>query len=239
MSKSEDKIQEAVAKWKHGNYAVKASFAREMDVDYQLFISRLGGRKSKHDTRPSNNRLTISEENAVLHFLLFLDDCGIPATSKILISTAMDVLRRRPDALEPMPLDRQWARRFLEKHKEALTIQRDTVQELDRVAAEDPAVIEPWFRDFKAKIDRCGIQPGDCYNMDATGFNIGVGKPEKVIVRVSKDIKKKRQRRQISSSKETNRERISIVECIDANDGYLSPMVIAPSKSDTVIEDWI
>ncbi|ERF74893.1 hypothetical protein EPUS_09099 [Endocarpon pusillum Z07020] len=118
-------------------------------------------------------------------------------------------------------------------HHDVFMLQSDSPKELDRAAAEDPVVIDRWYTSFIGKIQRCAIQPGDIYNCDEGGFRIGIGKREKIIVPASKT------RTRVSSTKESTRELVTLVKCVDALGNVLPPMIICQSTSDKVMEDWV
>ena len=139
---SEYDIQQALRAWKRGDFQIKRKCAKAFNVNYETFRARLRGRASKATVPKSNGRLTREEENALLRFMLSLDESGIQGTLKTVRSTAMDILRRRPGQVgEPEPISAVWPRRFMKRHANQITLQRDVVQELDRVAAEDPVEI--------------------------------------------------------------------------------------------------
>ena len=48
-------------------------------------------------------------------------------------------------------------------------------KEIDRSASEEIATYQRHFRDFQREVEEKGILPGDIYNMDETGFRIGMG----------------------------------------------------------------
>ena len=43
--------------------------------------------------------------------------------------------------------------------------------------------IEEWFKDFHSTYLEKGIQPSDCWNMDKSGFQIGIGRNQKIITK--------------------------------------------------------
>ena len=142
--------------------------------------------------------------------MLSLDAIGIQGTLKTVQSTAIRILRQRPNQdKESLPISKVWALRFLKRFKKRVTFQRDTVQELDRIACEDPIELSRWFSDLNGKYQRLNMQKEDVYNIDEIGFQMGIGKPEYVITKALPAIKvgkrrRKRSRKQISSSKHTN-----------------------------------
>jgi hypothetical protein len=58
MTVDEAKLKSAEDAWKRGLYKTKLACAIAKDVDYQLFLARLGGRQSRKHKRPVNKRLT-------------------------------------------------------------------------------------------------------------------------------------------------------------------------------------
>src|SRR5205814_1617765 len=102
------------------------------------------------------------------------------------------------------PVSNRWKSRFMRKHRDKLRLQRDTVKELDRAAAEDPVELRKWYQEYNNIIRRLAIQPVDIWNYDETGFRIGIGKAEKVVVRATG------KRSRVSSAKESERELVTL-----------------------------
>jgi hypothetical protein len=75
----------------------------------------------------------------------------------------------------------QWTKRFLERHPEYF-IRKQSTMDIDRKNAHDPERFRKWFAEFKKICDQHGIQPRDIYNFDETGFRIGIGKDQWVIL---------------------------------------------------------
>ena len=162
-------------------------------------------------------------KKALVRFLGSLDDVGIQGSLKtVRTTTAMSILRCREGQVhEPKPISAAWPTRFLKQYRNQLTLQRDVVQELDLVAAEDPVDIRAWFNDLKSKYDRLCLKLADVYNVDEIGFQMGIGKPQHVVTRALPAAKvgkqrKRRNRKQISSSKNTTRETASVLEHVSA-----------------------
>ena len=87
-----------------------------------------------------------------------------------------------PDnAPRPPPVGQHWVSRFITRHKDSVVPQK--VLDADRQAAENQDVITSWFEALHKVIAEYGIVPEDIWNMDETGFRIGVGKDQLVITR--------------------------------------------------------
>jgi hypothetical protein len=236
MSTNETRLSNAITQWKRGIFTTKRQCAAVCAVSYNLLIARLSGRTSRHERKPVNKRLTPQEENAVIAFMLRLDTAGIQGNVRTIETCANTLIKSRitgPLETPPQPLGSKWATRFLDAHKDEISLQRDTIKELDRAAAEDPERLRAWYNDLKGKFTRCAIQPQDLYNYDETGFRIGIGKREMVVT------KARRKRVRVSSAKDSERELVTACECISASGDVIPPMIILKSKSDRLMEDWV
>src|SRR5690606_35899443 len=95
------------------------------------------------------------------------------------------------------------------------------VLEAKRQHAEDAVAITQWFEQLQKTIEDYGIQPSDIWNMDETGFQIGVGKDQLVVTRRS---------RATYLGIPTNRESATAVEAISAAGGYIPAFLILTGK---------
>ena len=106
----------------------------------------------------------------------------MPALGPQIIHGAQSMIDRvLPLGQEPTPLSKYWLPRFLKCNPHMRRTKQKT-KEIDRSACEELAICERHFRDFKDVVQEKGILPGDIYNMDETGFRIGVGGNKWVII---------------------------------------------------------
>ena len=105
---------------------------------------------------------------------------------------------------------------------------KQKTKEIDRSASEELRVYRRHFREFKEKIDKKGILPGDIYNMDETGFYIGVGGNQWII---TMDI-----HRLHYSPSDTNRDYATSVEAVSGDGVVIEPMLIL--KGVNHLEKW-
>ena len=90
-------------------------------------------------------------------------------------------------------------------------------KKLDWVAANSREVYRDHFNEFKTVVREYGIVQGDVYNMNETGFRIGIGGSQWII---TMEFKKP----QLSPS-ETNRDFVISVEAISTN-GEVLPLLL-------------
>ena len=83
-----------------------------------------------------------------------------------------------------------------------------------------PEELLAWFERFYHQYVEKSIVPEDCYNMDETGFRIGIGKDQWAI---TKDLK-----RPMYLLSASNRDLITAVECINAAGNVIAPKLILP-----------
>ena len=95
---------------------------------------------------------------------------------------------------------------------------KQKLKELNWVAANSVEVYKAYFNEFKAVVYKYGIIQGDAYNIDETGFRIGVGGSQWIITI-------DHQKAYLSPS-ESNRDYITSVETISANSKVLPPLLI-------------
>ena len=79
-----------------------------------------------------------------------------------------------------------------------------------------------WYKDFRITWQVFGFQSSDVWNMDKSGFMVGMGKNQKVIT------KDPCQKLYLGSS--TNYKLVTVVEAISAGGRTMPPMVILPGK---------
>ena len=91
-----------------------------------------------------------------------------------------------------------------------------------RKVANNAASIKTWYKDFHSTYLEKGIQAGDCWNMDKSGFQIGMGRNQKVI---TKDIY---QQSYIGSV--SNRKLVTVVEAISGGGKTIPPHIILSGK---------
>ena len=91
-----------------------------------------------------------------------------------------------------------------------------------RKVANNAKSIQAWYEDFHSTYLEKGIQAGDCWNMDKSGFQIGMGQSQKII---TKDVC---QQSYIGSV--SNHELVTVVEAISGGGKVIPPQIILSGK---------
>ena len=68
-----------------------------------------------------------------------------------------------------------WPKQFLEQHLQ-YSIWKQKSLDFERKISHNVKDIQQWFERFYKEYGKHEIQPGDCWNMDESGFKIGVKK---------------------------------------------------------------
>jgi DDE superfamily endonuclease/Tc5 transposase DNA-binding domain len=212
----EKRVQQALDHYERSSEPNLAHSASLFDVPYHRLHRRAKGIPSRITVGGYNKALTDDQEKALCQWIDQLDDLGFPLRAAALTSSANSLLRNAHDPTLPDPprtVGPNWARRFLKRHPEYTCRKRKPLSK-KRKDSHDPQDIREWYRRLENKIKEHGIQPQDIYNMDETGFRIGVGRAHSVITRY-------RSGRQYLADPD-NRDYITSIECICA-DGTALP----------------
>jgi hypothetical protein len=212
----EIRIQQALAvaeKQENPNYA---QLAREFNVPIDRLRGRAKGLQSRSSRPPTNMRLNEAQELAIVEYIKILDDLGLEPTRRIIQKTANSLL---PE--DQPPLGARWVSRFLLRNPQFSLVKQKKL-EVDRFLAHRPTTIQQWYDGLQRLYDMFNFDAHDVYNMDETGFRVGIGREEWVVTRYPK--------REHWTPIHGNREHITVVEAISADGSVLSPYIILPAK---------
>ena len=129
----------------------------------------MNGRTLRDDSRHGWQKLTESEENAIVQYVLDLDERGFPPRIAGVEDMANLLLEKRNGGR----VGGRWASRFIAR-QEKLKTRLNRVYDFQRVTCEDPELIGAWFRLVGNMRAKYGIEDSDLYNFDETGFMMGV-----------------------------------------------------------------
>jgi DDE superfamily endonuclease/Tc5 transposase-like DNA-binding protein len=219
-----DKALDALSKQKKPNIR---KTAREFAVPEGRLRRRWKGGKTLFQRPPTNRKLDSTQEGALCEYLDYLDSVGIPLKRASVGATANSILASaHEDSTNPPPqIGEHWTRRFLKRHPE-YHVRRKRAIDIERMQAVDKTVVERWFDDYRHQITIHGICPEDIYNFDETGFQIGVGKDQWIVTREP--------RKKIFNGSNTNRESVTVVECV-STDGFVCPPLIILSGKQVLL----
>jgi hypothetical protein len=132
-----------------------------------------------------------------------------------------------PDT-DPEPLGESWPVHFLKRYPR-FDIHVQESLDIGHYQAMRPQIFHCYFQKLRTARKEFNIHPVDRYNMDETGFRIGIGGKQKVITRNA--------RRRAFAQSSTTRDYVTVVECVSADKKVLPPFIILPGKN--IMEAWV
>ena len=167
----ESRIQEAIQYLDDFPDAKVATVAWEFGVPRNRLRSRLEGHLPKKGRPNINTKLSAAEEKALCRYIDRLDSINLAVRAEFVVDAANYILQERG---KDSTVGRNWITRFLKRHGYHRRLQKKL--NADRQASEDIDRVAQYFQKLQEIIQEQGIPPDDIWNMDETGFRIGVGK---------------------------------------------------------------
>ena len=177
-------------------------------MDRNTLSRRLKGHQGRQGHAPTHSLLTDAEEAAICHYIDRLDRINLAVRSEIVEDAANLILQERSATAETgeiRKVGKHWTRRFLQRRGYFHQTQKQL--ESNRQYAENIEAVRVYFQLLGQTIQALGLHPADIWNMDETGFRIGVGKDQLVVT--------KRKRAHYFALPE-NRESATAIESISA-----------------------
>jgi hypothetical protein len=115
------------------------------------------------------------------------------------------------------PVGGSWPKRFLKRHPD-LKMKKTQGLEKARAKALNQFAVDEFFDTLKGLIDEYKILPGNIYNMDEKGIQLGIG--AKVTAMIDRD------QTTVYSIEDGNRELVTVIEAVCADGSILHPSVI-------------
>ena len=162
--------------------------------------------------------LSFYQEELIVDWIWMEDSVGRAPTHEDMrqLAEALAAQQGKADKLGKI-----WTQRFLNRHPEIKTMRGRRLEAVRRQGTTHTKVVD-LFAIYKQYMDRYKFNPSHIYNMDETGFHIGVSTNGNVIAPSFK-------RRTYVQSPQ-NRDRVSVIECISASGVALKPTVIFKAK---------
>jgi hypothetical protein len=190
------------------------------DVPPRTLSDRVNGRVAREDSLANGRKLTTTEEEVLLQWILSMDERGYPPKPSAVGDAARLLLRARlgPEAF----IGKNWTHNFINRQP---TLQSRWTRKYDhqRALCEDPVIIEAWFRLVYNTVQKYGILPEDTYNFDETGFALGIASTSRVVTASDR-------RGKPPQLQPGDREWVTAIETINTSGWYLPPMVIFKGK---------
>ncbi len=225
----EQRILAAIKDVKDGRCANLNEAARKHKVPPFRLRSRWKRRPSRSDRPVYSRKLSVAEERGLCTFLDCLEAIGLPATLPMIAVKANSILARHHDTpgTRPPIVSNKWTKRFLKRHPEYHKRKQKSIN-IDRKRTHDPVIVREFFAELDDTLKSYGISLSDIYNMDETGFMIGMAKDQVVILLDPK--------RPTYLASSTNKDYVTVVECVSGDGNVLPPFVALPGQ--VHMEDW-
>jgi hypothetical protein len=172
LVEQEGRIQLAIQALKKSEIPSCRRAAAIFDVPESTLRGRVKGQQFQAELRGHKHRLTETQEDALIKWIISRDKRGVPPRHSHVREMAEIVLQGDSKTL-PQPIGPNWVTNFIKRHPEVKSrfARRYNYQ---RALLEDPKVVNTWFEDLKAQCDEKGILEEDIYNFDETGFAMGL-----------------------------------------------------------------
>lgn len=126
-----------------------------------------------------NKCLSDTAEQALVQFLLRMQEGAMPATPGMVRNFANEMRQRLDSASSP--ISDSWLSRFCKRHHELL-VKKNKPMEVARIGTHMAGDILEWFQRYEASLQKYNITAANLWNFDETGFLIGVLKTFNVVV---------------------------------------------------------
>lgn len=219
---TQERAKMAVQSLKENPNQKLATVAKKFHITRGMLRRRVDGVPASGGPVQRHTLLNKAEEIGLCRYIDYLDDTNIPIRKEFVVEAANAILRRRHSANSDSPLQvgKCWVNRFIKRKKFSIITQK--TRDKNRQAAEDITIISRYFDKLQKVIANHGVDPADIWNMDETGFQIGVGKNKLVITR--------RAKRTSYLGVPTNRESATAVEAISTTGEYTPAFLILSGK---------
>ena len=198
------------------------ALARAYDVPESTLRTRLRGVHPRSEIVSVNRKLSTTEEQSLVQWILDLNRRGFPPYIIDVRRMADALLAARGQDPPPPPVGKNWVSRFVNSQSELQTKWNRKVYS-QRALCEDPVAISAWFNLVEETRQAYRILDTDTYNFDETGFMMGVAATSKVVT--SSDTVGR-----AATVQPGNRDWVTTIECINASGWCLPPFVILSGK---------
>ena len=162
------------------NLRQKESASLAFDVPEATLHRRLQGIASRSEKAANCQKLSNTEESILLSWILDMDKHGLPLQLSTIHHLAQLLVSSRLSSSQPVTIGEHWVHRYIQRHPE-LKSKHTRKHDYQRAKCENHGLIKAWFICVKETIEKYGIAKEDIYNMDETGFQMGVTSTAKVV----------------------------------------------------------
>ncbi|EED16233.1 conserved hypothetical protein [Talaromyces stipitatus ATCC 10500] len=175
-AEQEGRILLAISDLKNGRIRSVRKAAEIYNISRSTLQNRINGMPYRAEKRANNHKLTQSEEDSLVKWVLDLDRRGLPPRHSLVREMANYMLLQRGN----QQVGENWVTK-LTKRRPEIDSKFSRRYNYERAKCEDPKIIREHFDRVRAAILEYGILPEDIYNFDETGFAMGLCSSAKVI----------------------------------------------------------
>lgn len=222
-SKREQVIQEGVDFFRTQATPNLSAMKRFLDTKYKTNVClgtirnrASGAHQDARKGHEAQQLLSHIQENILIEWITLLSDTGHCISKQ--------TLRKKAEILCGHKPGQTWIRPFLSRHPE-IVLGKPSGLDPKRAQAFNKPTVKRHFQLLEAIINKYEIPLENIYNMDEKGVQRGGGR--KALALKFLVPRTKRPKYKLRSA---NLELITIVDCVSANGGYLSPAIIFEGK---------
>jgi hypothetical protein len=138
--------------------------------------SRYNGITHILERRNGRQKLTTTEEQTIVRYILDLDSRGFAPR----LCEVEDIADKLLAVRGGEPVGKHWAERFVTRSTE-LKMAFNRAKDRQRILQEDPEIIGAWFKLVEETKAKYGVHDDDVHNFDESGFQMGVIGTMKVV----------------------------------------------------------
>lgn len=179
MASKEQRMEWAHEAFHKGQFKSKTACTKAFDLNENTFRNRLNGISSRKDSIANSRKLSDLEEETLSKWILDMAERGLPPQISRVRYLAKLLLSARLKNPSTAFISKRWVSQFVERPPE-IKSKYNCRYDYQRAKREDPKDISEWFALVRNTIEKYGILEQDIYNMDVTGFQMGVISTSKV-----------------------------------------------------------
>lgn len=175
-AQQEGRVELALEAYRAGQFRSLRRAAITFNVPQRSLNRRYKGTLARINTQPNCRKLTTTEEQTLIRYILDLDSRGFSP----LLAEVADMADKLLAARGGEPVGKNWAKNFVARTP-SLKMVFNRAKDRQRQKQEDPKVISEWFKLVEDTKVKYGVADEDVHNFDETGFQMGVIGSMKVV----------------------------------------------------------
>lgn len=220
----EQRLQLALEAYKKGLFLSITKAALTYDVPPSTLKDRIKGVAPREEKIANCRKLTDTEEDTLSAWILDMEKRGLPLQISAVRHLVQVLLSARIPS-SSKPIGEKWVARYIKRRPE-LKSKFSQMHDYQRAKCEDPKLIKDWFQRVNDAVEKYGILSEDIYNMDETGFQIGIISTAKVVC--GSDIRRNIDAKAVQPG---NEEWATAIVAINATGWALPPQIILAAES--------